>query len=474
MILTKKQTQALDYLEDDSTNELLFGGGAGGAKSFLGCLWIILSCLKYDGTRHVIGRSKLKNLKETTLVTFFEVASFLGMKSGEHYSYNAQDSTIEVGNSLVILKDLFFFPSDPNFDNLGSLEITSYFIDECNQLNIKAKEILNSRVRYKLSEFDFDGTLTSTLEVAERNEENVPIAWYRSDGSITKGLIPKGLMTCNPAKNWVYTDFYKPSKDGTLPTRRKFIQALATDNPNISPHYIANLKTLPKNSQERLLYGNWEYDDDPSRLMDIEAITDIFTNNFVDEGVGYITADIARLGQDRTVICVWFGFKCIKIVTIDKSTLDEVAKIIEALRLKYNIRKSHTIVDEDGLGGGVKDMLKCKGFINNSRAIKIKGKDVNFANIKAQCYFKLADFVNDGLLYIECNEVEKDLISAELEVVKMRNLDKDTKLNILDKATVKSLIGRSPDFSDAIMMRMYFELSGGGFKTTRTSSLSKR
>lgn len=404
-------------------------------------MWIILSCLKYDGTRWVIGRSKLKALKETTLNTFFEVAKILGMKAGEHYLYNAQASTIDIGNSQIILKDLFHYPSDPEYDSLGSLEITGAFIDECNQLNVKAKEILKSRIRYKLEEFD---------------------------------LIPKMLLTCNPAKNYVYTDYYKPSRDGTLPKHKKFIQALATDNPNISPHYIANLKTLPKNSQERLLYGNWEYDDDPSRLMDIESITDIFTNDFVDEGVGYITADIARLGKDRTVIGVWSGFRCIKIVTIDKGTLDEVAKVIEALRIKYKVTKSHTILDEDGLGAGVKDMLKCKGFINNSRAIKIKGKDVNFSNIKAQCYFKLADVINDGLLYIDCSEVEKDLISSELEVVKMRDMDKDTKLNILDKATVKSLIGRSPDFSDMIMMRMFFTLSGGGFKAARSSSLSRR
>ena len=153
---------------------------------------------------------------------------------------------------------------------------------------------------------------------------------------------------------------------------------------------------------------------------------------------------------------------------------EAVAKVIEALRIKYKVTKSHTILDEDGLGAGVKDMLKCKGFINNSRAVKIKGKDVNFSNIKAQCYFKLADVINDGLLYINCSEVEKDLISSELEVVKMRDMDKDTKLNILDKATVKSLIGRSPDFSDMIMMRMFFTLSAGSFKPTRSGTFSRR
>ncbi len=414
--------------------------GAGGAKTFLGCVWIILNCLKYSGTRWVIGRSKLKALKETTLNTFFEVAKLMGMEAGTHYVYNAQSSTIQIGESEVILKDLFHYPSDPNYDSLGSLEITGAFIDECNQLNVKAKEILKSRIRYKLEEF---------------------------------GLIPKLLLTCNPAKNWTYTDYYKPSRDGTLPKHMKFIQALATDNPNISPHYIANLKTLPKNSQERLLHGNWQYDDDPARLMDIEAISDIFSNDFVVEGTGYITADIARLGNDKTVIGVWSGMRCHTIVTIDKSTLDVVADKIEALRIKWNVRKSNTLVDEDGLGAGVKDMLKCKGFINGSRPIKEKGKEPNFANLKAQCAYKLADMVNDGLIYVNCTQQERDLIMAELEVVKQKHMDKDTKLNILDKAGVKDLIGRSPDYFDMLNMKMKFTFQSSGFTSSRSASFTR-
>ncbi len=39
MILTAKQTIALDLLEDEETEELLYGGAAGGAKSVLGCYW---------------------------------------------------------------------------------------------------------------------------------------------------------------------------------------------------------------------------------------------------------------------------------------------------------------------------------------------------------------------------------------------------------------------------------------------------
>lgn len=426
MILTKKQTTALDYLEDSTTNELLFGGGAGGAKSFLGCAWIILSCLKYQGTRWVIGRSKLKALKETTLNTFFEVAKVFGMTAGKDYVYNGMSGTIKIGESEVILKDLFHYPSDPNYDSLGSLEITGAFIDECNQLNVKAKEILKSRIRYKLEEFD---------------------------------LIPKMLLTCNPAKNWVYTDFYKPNRDGTLKPHKKFIQALATDNPNISPHYIANLKTLDVNSQERLLRGNWEYDTDKDKLMEYESITDLFTNTFVDKGTKYITCDVARFGKDNTVIVLWNGLRAEEIITIKQSSITDTVKAINKTAKDYNVPRSKIACDEDGVGGGVVDLLRCKGFVNNSRSLKEKGKDVNFSNLKSQCYFKLAEYVNSSKIFVSCSEQNKQTLIEELEVVRRKDADKDGKLAVEGKDRVKELIGRSPDISDSLMMRMYFEIS---------------
>ena len=426
MILTKKQTQALDYLEDDSTNELLFGGGAGGAKSFLGCLWIILSCLKYDGTRWVIGRSKLKALKETTLNTFFEVAKMLGLKAGEHYVYNAMSGTIKIGQSEVILKDLFHYPSDANYDSLGSLEITGAFIDECNQLNVKAKEILKSRIRYKLEEFD---------------------------------LIPKMLLTCNPAKNWVYTDFYKPSRDGKLSDNKKFIQALATDNPNISPHYIANLKTLDVNSRERLLKGNWEFDSDKDKLMDYNSITDLFSNDFVPKGVKYITCDVARFGKDNTVIMLWSGLRCEDVTTLKQSSITNTAKAINDIAKSHNVPRSKIVVDEDGVGGGLVDILKCKGFVNNSKPLKEKGKETNFSNLKSQCYFRLAEYVNSSKIFVSCDEQTKQTLIEELEVIRRKDADKDGKLSVEGKDRVKELIGRSPDLSDDLMLRMYFEIS---------------
>src|SRR5690606_11222412 len=149
--LLPKQSNAIYYLKDNVTEELLYGGAAGGGKSALGCLWLIEMCQTYAGSRWLMGRSKLKNLEETTLNTFFELSSKL--KISDQYIYNANKHIIYWNNgSQIILKDLFFYPSDKEFDNLGSLEITGAFIDECNQVVYKAWQIVKSRIRYKLEE----------------------------------------------------------------------------------------------------------------------------------------------------------------------------------------------------------------------------------------------------------------------------------------------------------------------------------
>lgn len=209
---TPKQHLAWQKYHDQTTTEILPGGGAGGGKSLWLSQVIASSALRYPGSRWLLGRSVLKTLKQTTLLTLIEVLTRWGLKADEHYVYNQQESTITFSNgSVIYLKDQAHYPSDPNYDRLGSSEYTGAAIDEANQIQAKAKEVVASRLRYKLSEF---------------------------------GLIPKLLLSCNPAKNWVYGNFYKPWHEGKLPDYRAFIPALVTDNSYISPHYIESVKRL--------------------------------------------------------------------------------------------------------------------------------------------------------------------------------------------------------------------------------------
>lgn len=421
MKLLNKQEHAVYFLNDTITEEILYGGAAGGGKSALDCLHLIEKSQKYPGSRWLMGRSKLKRLKETTLNTFFELASKLAISN--QYKFNAQENIIHWKNgSDILLKDLFLYPSDPNFDSLGSLEITGAVVDECNQVVYKAWQIVKSRIRYKLNEFD---------------------------------LMPKMLGTCNPAKNWTYKEFYKPNKDGNLPKYRRFIQALPTDNPHLHPSYLQSLLRLDKNSKQRLYYGDWEYDDDPSALMGIDDINNVFTNKFVKGGKRYITADIARYGDDSTVIGVWDGLRLIKIVELTKKPTTWIVSEILKLSQQYEIPLSQIIVDEDGVGGGVVDQLGCKGFVNNSSPLFGE----NFNHLKSQCYFKLADIVKSNLMFIACDDPEiVAKIIEEFEQVKQKDMDKDGKKQVVPKDKVKELLGRSPDFSDMIMMRMWWEI----------------
>lgn len=427
MKLLEKQEHAIYYLNQPYINEVIYGGAAGGGKTALLSLRAIENCQKYKGSRWMIGRSKLKTLKETTLNTFFELSSSLGISN--QFKYNDQKSAINFKNgSDILLKDLFLYPSDPEFDGLGSLEICGAMIDEVSQVSWKAWQIAKSRSRYKLDEFN---------------------------------LTPKVLGTCNPWKGWGYNEFYKPARDGKLKHDRAFIQALPTDNTNLPKSYLDSLLSLDTNSCQRLYYGNWEYDDDPCKLINsYDAIIDIFSNTGV-RGQKYITCDAARFGSDKAIILVWDGYVVIDYALFDISKTTDISAKIKQFQSKYIVPNRHTIVDADGVGGGVVDEVGCVGFVNNASPMEVKGKKENYSNLQSQCGFMLADCINNSKMAINIpffKSEYKDEIGEELEHLKKIINDGESKNRLVSKDEIKKMIGRSPDWRDALLMRFYFDL----------------
>jgi hypothetical protein len=416
-----RQKEALHFLSPESdVRQVLYGGAASGGKTRLGCEWQILRRLTYPGTRSVIGRSQLKTLKETTLHTFFECTDRFGLKAGTHYTYNENKGLITFDNkSEIILKDLFHYPSDPNFDGLGSLEITDYFVDEVAEVSKKAVDILHSRVRYKLSEY---------------------------------GLTPKGLLTCNPSKSWVYDEFYLAHKENRLVDWRAYVRSLPTDNPFTEPEYLKSLLALPEYDKQRLYYGNWEFDEDQSKLFFTSDLHAMFREE-QPTGDKFITADVARLGKDKSVIILWHGLRIIHVHIIERSPITAIVQHVKELRDTHGVPLKNIIADEDGIGGGVVDMLKCTGFINGSKA-----KHPEYMNLKSECYFKLAEYIAQGKLSADYTDGIKARFIRELETIKRHNADKDTRLQVTPKEEIKRMHGFSPDYADALMMRMYYEL----------------
>jgi len=451
-----KQLECLDYLSKDSDyQQILYGGSAGSGKSYLGCDWQLKRRLKYPNTRGLIGRAELKKLRLSTMATFWNLCGQMGLVAGKHYTYNGQDHVIKFFNgSEIILMDMADLPSDADFSRFGSLEISDYFCDEISEISAKAIHILHSRCRYKLTWFCRNCSTEglSDCEVVDVNEQGKPLSWRCSKcGDVNSGLLPKGLMTCNPSKGWIYQDFYLASKNNSLRSDRMFIQALPTDNPHIPEAYLHTLQMLPEYDRKRLLEGNWEYDDDTDKLFSTENLSRMFRSEEL-FGTTYITADIARFGKDRTIIGVWNGLTLIKIKELRRSSLDETVNVLRQLQNEHKVILKNIISDEDGLGGGVVDFMKCTGFRNGS-----KPTEPIYQNLKAQCYFKLASLIEENKLTIHTNEY-RDTIIRELEMIKRHKADSDGKLQVTPKEEIKNREGISPDFADMIMMRMYYEL----------------
>jgi hypothetical protein len=437
---TMKQHEAWQALQDKTTQSLFFGGGAGGGKSWLGCEFLLTNTFFYPGTKWFIAREELKRLMGSTFLTFKKVLVHHNIHShvfklNEKYNYLINTET----GARIDLLDASAIPSDPLFERFGSMEFTGGWSEEAPELSFGAYEVLNSRMGRQMNK-DY-------------------------------GLFPaKHLLTGNPTKGWPYKIFYKPNKEGTLPINMKFIQSLYKDNPHTAEEYGKQLALIRDKAQrERLMKGNWEYDDDPTRLIEYDAMMDLFTNVGEENADSrYLIIDVARFGRDRIIITLWHGLVMKKIWVKRKQGTNITEDDIRDLAQEYNVPYSHILIDEDGVGGGIVDHMKgVKGFVANRRPIVDeedtdddgKQKRPNFRNLKAQCAFLLADYINTHKIAVKgMNESMQMELVEELEQIKAKDPDKDVPLDLVPKDEVKDAIGRSPDISDTLIMRMYFEL----------------
>lgn len=426
-----KQKLALEYLFwHPEITELGYGWWAGWWKSYTGVFWQWAMCNKYPWYRGFFGRQELKRLKQTTLATYFKFLWDYSIPESQKGIYNAQDSVIKFSNwSEILLLDLAYLPSDPLYTRFWSLELTGGYIDESAEIDEQCISILSTRVG------------------RQKNEEY--------------GLAPKILEWFNPDKWQVYRRYYKPWKEWVLPSYRMFIPALATDNKRLPKSYIEQLKKTNEVTQQRLLYGNFDYDDTPWRLFDYNSILNMWSNPAIN-GDKYLSIDVARKGKDSTVIFEW---DWLEVTGIKQEKVSQMQELSDYIRKEYQwkVQARNMIADENWVWWGLIDNLRCQWFINNARPVEPKRANIstkrNYDMLKTQCYFKLAEYVNTWKIRISVdNPAIKDKLVEELDIIVEMWLDQDSKIKIIKKEDIIAKLWRSPDFSDAMMMRMYYEV----------------
>lgn len=440
---TPKQYEAWQAFQNPDIADIHFGGAAGGGKTWLGAESRLVRALSYPGYKSFIGRNELTRLMGTSFITFQKVCKYHKVPDTE-WKLNGKYNYIQFKNgSRIDLLDLSYKPSDPMYERLGSLEYTDGgWIDEAGEVPFMAVDILRSRGgRHMNDEFN---------------------------------LNPDTLYTYNPNKGWVYR-VYKKWRDGTLPEDTVFIQALYNDNPYTAEIYGKQLDRIEDVAmRERLKMGSFEYDSDPSALIDYDSSVDLFTNTIeYDKDDKYLTIDVARHGVDKTVMYLWKGWMIYGVRIFAKQGTDVTSLKAREVCKEEQIPYSHAVADEDGIGGAVVDTNKgFRGFIANSSALEnpLTDEKENYANLNAQASYVLANKINKHEMAINIKpdqfvsevpgityEVWKDQLIEELGYIKSKDVDKDTKLRINPKEDTKEALGRSPDFSDTAKFRSIFE-----------------
>lgn len=419
--LSEKQTIAWNYLEDQITNELLYGGGAGGGKSYLGCIWHIYRRTKYAGSRGLIGRAKIANLEQSTLVTLFKVASKMGYKSGVHFNYNSQKHTINWANgSQTILKDLFLYPSDPDFISLGSTEYTDAFIDEMPEISLKAMEIVSTRIRWMLDEF---------------------------------GLVPKLLGTGNPSDGFVKERFIK--KNGVsieLPLHQKFVQSLVSENPDkeFKELYIKQLERLSNDYDKlRLLHGDW--DAQPNAVNPFitqfneqhHVSTDaIFQNNkpiiiIIDFNLNPFCLNFAHVWRDEK------GEHC---HVFDEMAVQagSIPKIIDEVKNRYGVYLSNCFITGDAMGNrrDISQRDNATYYIQLMRGLRLSTAQMRLPanptheNSRADCNYTFSNFPDLKFHPVKCQNTIRDIRMVQCDafnqILKKDRKQQDQRADHLD------------------------------------------
>ena len=438
-----KQIEAAEAWLDPDVDEILYGGAKGGAKSYTGVSLIFGSAHTYPETNWFIARKELIDLKRYTIPSIHEVHQHWGLDVETYLHFDGQLSIYTLPNkSKVYLISCAEIPSDPLYERFGSMQMTGGWIEEAGEVPEAAKENLK-----------------------------ISIGRWKND---VYGIKGKMFITANPKKGWLKRDFVDPWKNGVLPKSRRFIPALATDNPYLPESYVNTLANISNRvSRERLYSGNWDYEDDIDFLVSTDALSDIFSNTVDESDELYLIVDVGRK-RDRTVFSFWSGLKCYKIIVKGKQGLNKTEEDAKLYAATERIPYSRILIDDDGIGGGVVDNMDgVKPFNGNAMPIPTKTQiqerrnrvihshspKTVYKNLKAQCGWKMAELINSHQISVDEPELKDDIINELTALLRDKDPEGDgTKQLRAKKEAKKDLGNKSPDIGDTFIMRAYFEL----------------
>lgn len=220
-----------------------------------------------------------------------------------------------------------------------------------------------------------------------------------------------------------------------------------------------------------------EYVDNAGALFHYDSLIDVFSNTITKDKEKYLIIDVADDGSDKTIFSRWEGLEEYKREEFAHMNTENIVDKTREIQTEDKIPMSQTLVDAIGVGAGVASNSRLTGIIGYKSSyapIKtdqsivqlpnvhyLKGAPLTseYANLRSQCVFTLADHVNNHKI---ASRVEGEFREKTIEELALyQDASKgDGKRMATQKEDVKEALGRSPDHSDTWIMRMYFVIRG--------------
>lgn len=274
-----------------------FSGGFGNGKTFIGCKKMITLCGRFPNSRGVITRARSKDLKHTTMKTFYQVCpkELYDERKGGY----RKDSTGEL--KFVNGSEIIFMHFDDFQESaLKSLEINFLLMDQAEEIAEEIYLPLNSRVgRW------------SGASVPDELIQQFP-DWPKNPITGKPKVPSYSMILANPETklHWIYNRFHPESEDfqqkyskNTAP----MVMASTRDNPTIDPEILEEMLTREPEWIAKYVDGIWGSSEGTIHIIKPESklyVKKEFVDNLLQKSRLYRVLDH---GDSSPTCCLWFA-----------------------------------------------------------------------------------------------------------------------------------------------------------------------
>lgn len=164
--------------------------------------------------------------------------------------------------------------------------------------------------------------------------------------------------------------------------------------------YVGSVAAVGGKQSQQLIEGNWNVSsfDNEEAAIKSEDAQSVFMNDPQVNGDRWITADLADVGDDNTVILTWDGFHIIDIEIMCVSSPRQNAARLMATAAKHNIPLNHIIYDGTRAAYMNDYIPDAQAFISSHSPVGMYFMTV--MSLKDECYLRLCELIKRGMLSI--------------------------------------------------------------------------